>query len=49
MGSKRSIISIHKKIEKDRAKTEAANAPGGRYWKPGVANKIAAITGRKYR
>lgn len=48
--AKRNIVSLHRKIAKDQAKTAQANAPGGRYWKPGVADKVAAITPeRKYR
>lgn len=47
--SKRSILSIRRKIEKDKAAEAAANAPGGRYYKATVVDKIAAVTGRKYR
>lgn len=40
MGRKRSILTIHKKIAKDNARTIAANSPGGRYYKPTVTEKI---------
>jgi hypothetical protein len=49
MGAKRNIVSLHRKIAKDQAKTAKANQPGGRYYKATVVDKIAAVTGRKYR
>jgi hypothetical protein len=47
--AKKSIVTTRRRIDKDAAKTAAANAKGGRYYKATVVDKIAAVTGRKYR
>lgn len=42
MGAKRNILSLHRRIAKDNAKTIAANSKGGRYYKATTADKLAA-------
>ena len=37
--AKRSVLSLHRKAAKDAARTAAANAPGGRYYRPTVADQ----------
>lgn len=49
MSRPKNIVALHRKIAKDMAKTIEANSPGGRYYKPTTADKIAAATKRKAR
>ena len=46
-GARRNILSLHRKIAKDQAKTLKANQPGGRYHKPSVAERLATVTGTR--
>lgn len=46
MGAKRNLLTLHKKIARDAAKTLEANTKGGRYYKATVADKIAQAVAR---
>lgn len=46
MGAKRNLLTIHKRIARDAAKTLEANSKGGRYYKATVADKLAAAMER---
>ena len=39
MGAKRSVLTLHKKIARDAAKTLEANTEGGRYYRPTIADQ----------
>jgi hypothetical protein len=43
MGAKRNILALRRRIEKDAEKEREANAPGGRYYQPTIADQLAAI------
>lgn len=44
---KKSVLTMHKEIARDAAKTITANSQGGRYYKPTLAERLAQAAKRK--
>lgn len=42
MGTKRNLLSLHRRIARDAVKTVQANAPGGRYHTASTSEKVVA-------